>query len=608
MSARKQRRFLPEMLERRTLLSATPQGPEFKVNTWTTSNQINSSLSMDGQGNFVVVWQSAGQDTGTEGIYAQRFSSGGTLLDAEFRVNQFTTGNQTLPVVAMDLDGDFVVAWQSPAQEGILGEIWARRFTSAGTPAGDEFHVNETTTNNQFAPAVATDDAGNFVMAWHSQSGNADVSYDVYARRYNAAGTALSSEFQVNTYTTSSQNSASVAMDTDGDFVIVWRSYGQDGAGNGIVARRFDQAGMAVGVEFLVNQFTPGQQNAPSVSMDGNGAFVVAWESGAQEGATFGYGVYARRYDSAGMALGDEFHVNTYTTDAQRVPAVAVDMDGDFVITWASRLQDGSLYGIYAQAYSSGGTAEGNEFKVNTTTTASQFNPAVAIDSDGDFVVTWQSDQQDLGGFGIYAQRFGQSVVDPPHVISSIFVWENAPQRLEYQFSADVSASLSNADILLENLTTLMTIPMSAISVAYAVATNTATFTFSFPATWLPDGRYKATLLAAGITDPGGAPLPSDHVSNFYFLQGDANHDAIVNLSDFNRLATNFGLSPRDFTEGDFNYDGTVNLADFNLLAGRFGMSVAPAISQRAGTFGGTRIGKAAGKRAGVASKLTELA
>jgi hypothetical protein len=88
----------------------------------------------------------------------------------------------------------------------------------------------------------------------------------------------------------------------------------------------------------------------------------------------------------------------------------------------------------------------------------------------------------------------------------------------------------------------------------------------------LPDGHYRATLFAAGITNPGGTPLGANHVFDFFFLRGDANHDGRVNLQDFNILATNFGRSPRDFTQGDFNYDSTVNLQDFNILASRFGV------------------------------------
>ena len=110
--------------------------------------------------------------------------------------------------------------------------------------------------------------------------------------------------------------------------------------------------------------------------------------------------------------------------------------------------------------------------------------------------------------------------------------------------------------------------------------TNTATVSYTGNAGGfsgvLPDGNYRATLLAAGITNAGGTSLAADHVFNFFFLNGDANHDGNVNLSDFNILAANFGQSPRDFTQGDFNYDTVVNLSDFNILASRFGQMLGP--------------------------------
>lgn len=58
-----------------------------------------------------------------------------------------------------------------------------------------------------------------------------------------------------------------------------------------------------------------------------------------------------------------------------------------------------------------------------------------------------------------------------------------------------------------------------------------------------------------------------------YTRYGDADLNAIVNLEDFNRLASNFGQSNRFWTQGDFNYNMIVNLDDFNLLAANFGLS-----------------------------------
>lgn len=162
-----------------------------------------------------------------------------------------------------------------------------------------------------------------------------------------------------------------------------------------------------------------------------------------------------------------------------------------------------------------------------------------------------------------------------PSVISSNFLFATSPHRLQFRFDANVSASLSAADLLLENLTTGQTVPAAFINPpAYDGATNTATFTFSYPNNVLPDGDYRATLLAAGITTAGGIPLPFDHQYEFFHLTGDANRDRRVDSDDFNILASNFGLPVSSFSLGDFNYDGIVSSDDFNLLASRFGVAL----------------------------------
>jgi hypothetical protein len=158
-------------------------------------------------------------------------------------------------------------------------------------------------------------------------------------------------------------------------------------------------------------------------------------------------------------------------------------------------------------------------------------------------------------------------------------------------FSENVGPALSAGDLLLENLTTGLTIDPATMLVAYDAGANVATITFpGQPDQVLPDGNYRATIAAAGVTDIAGNALASDHVMTFFFLQGDANRDARVNLGDFNILAANFGQSGRDFTHGDFNYDGTVNLSDFNILAGRFGQVLAPPSPGATGPAATTRL------------------
>ena len=49
------------------------------------------------------------------------------------------------------------------------------------------------------------------------------------------------------------------------------------------------------------------------------------------------------------------------------------------------------------------------------------------------------------------------------------------------------------------------------------------------------------------------------------------NLDGTVNTVDFNKLAGNFGQSPRRWAHGNFDYDADVDVVDFNRLASNFG-------------------------------------
>ena len=379
---------------------------EFQINTYTSNEQKNASVAMDADGDFVVTWNSSGQDGSSQGIYAQRYNSAGEAQGSEFRVNTYTSDAQSNPSVAMDSGGDFVVIWQSDGQDGSGDGIFAQRYDAAGVAQGSEFRVNTYTNSNQADLSVAMDADGDFVVTWQS-NGQDGSSQGIYGQRYNASGVAQGSEFKVNTYTTGSQNNPAVAMDDDGDFVVTWQSNAQDASFYSIYGQRYSASGVAQGSEFRVNTYASDAQSNPSVAMDAGGDFVVTWESYGQDGS--GSGVYGQRYNATGVAQGSEFRVNTYTTSNQRSPAVAMDADGDFVVTWQGYGQDDSVYGIYGQRYNAAGMAQGSEFVVNTYTNGGQFSPSVAMDADGDFVVTWQSYSQNGSYYSIYGKQYTAS-------------------------------------------------------------------------------------------------------------------------------------------------------------------------------------------------------
>ena len=140
---------------------------------------------------------------------------------------------------------------------------------------------------------------------------------------------------------------------------------------------------VAVGDEVRVNTTAAGVQRVNStapqaVARDAAGNTVVVWTSADQDGSFDG--VYAQRYDAAGNAVGAEFQVNTTTIQTQSLAAVAMAPNGDFVITWSDASADGGAYGVYAQRYNAAGVAQGGEFRVNSTTANNQYYSSVAMD------------------------------------------------------------------------------------------------------------------------------------------------------------------------------------------------------------------------------------
>ncbi len=215
---------------------------------------------------------------------------------------------------------------------------------------------------------------GDFVVVWHSfESGGSDSYQSVQGRRYASDGTAVGDDFQVNTYTTDRQLSPSVALDADGDFVVVWYSSGSSGSDSyiSIQGQRYASDGTAAGGEFQVNTYTTFDQSFPWVAAEPDGDFVVVWQSDGSGGSDSGSSsIQGQRYASDGTTVGGEFQVNTYTTNNQIRPSVALDADGDFVVVWISDDPSFSGFSVRGQRYASDGTAAGGEIQVNTHTTA----------------------------------------------------------------------------------------------------------------------------------------------------------------------------------------------------------------------------------------------
>ena len=382
-------------------LAQAKRGGEFQINTTTGGFQRNAAIAVDPEGDFVVVWESYGQDGSGPGVVARRFGPRGTVQSPELPINSFTLATQATPVIASDAAGAFVVAWvSSPGQDGDGPGVFARRFDAYGAPQSVEFMVNTFTIDSQQFPDMARRDSGEFVVIWSSyfQDGSAN---GIFARRFDPTGVPQAVEFQVNEHTIGQQFGPAVAFDATGNMVIVWTS-AQDGSETGIFARRFGLF-TAVGGEFQVNAYTSGLQSVPDVAVFPDGDFVVAWNSDLEDGSD--YGVFGRRFGSSGAPQGAQFQINSLTFGDQLRPVVLAETDGAFVAAWSSAGQDGSDAGVFVRRFDEDGSPLGSETQVNSYTPGNQNAIAMAGGGPG-FVITWQS-PQDGDSNGVFGQRFG---------------------------------------------------------------------------------------------------------------------------------------------------------------------------------------------------------
>ena len=232
-----------------------------------------ADVILDDSGNFVVVWRSfASNDPDGTSIQAQRFAADGSKIGGQFLVNTVTAGSQEWPRVAIQDDGKFLALWTD------FNNSATQLFDASGAPIGNELRTNP---RYSYAPDVAAGANGEFLTASYVyqqgimvQRVNADGTYNGAQARIDEVGT---NPFGVNGFAF-----PSVDGTPSGDFVVTWKSY-EDGLGDtdgaGIHGRVVAADGTPRSGEFLVNSFTTGFQRYSAVAVDTSGDFMVVWDS-----------------------------------------------------------------------------------------------------------------------------------------------------------------------------------------------------------------------------------------------------------------------------------------------------------------------------------------
>ncbi len=395
-------------------------GSEFRLNTLTETGQSVPNVIVDSSGGFLVAWhhgvaslfdEMRGQRVTTDG---QRIGGEMDLLDAvEGRAMGMYVHRPALVALA---NGGFQAAWAGTYWEQTGPSTWTRRdgivtgrYGADGTLSGDYLAVPLQPIGQPAYPAASPTANGNLAVVW-SGAGSAD-SLGTYRRLFDGNGAPAADVAMLNTTTTDGQFQPRIAAAASGSHAVVWRGNGP-GDSQGVFLRRFDASGLPTSGEVRVNVTTSGTQMTPDLAMQRDGRHLVVWQG---NGPGDDQGVFARRYNAAGIALGDEIRVNLTTAGYQGAPAVAAMPDGGFVVVWQGN-GSGDDSGIFMRRFDEFGAPNALEVAVNTTVAGGQLRPALAIAAGGEIIVVW-----DGAGVGDTLGVFGQVHARPGNLHRSGF-------------------------------------------------------------------------------------------------------------------------------------------------------------------------------------------
>jgi phosphatidylserine/phosphatidylglycerophosphate/cardiolipin synthase-like enzyme len=298
-------------------------GSRVYVNATLTGQQVSPSLAMTPDGHISVSFL---DDQASSGDYQVRLSTFTAATASakvnEIQVNGTSTGTHTqADVAAYPTTGSnwtTVVVWNDDSDGNGFGDINGRAVTQTGSSVWAEKRLNSTATGDQTVPSVAAN-ADGFVVAWELWTGSggaachtyttipgftvaaADTGRCIQVREFNASGTPTATEFEVsnglfttNGYTGSNayaggpnpnpnigdQRSPSVAIDSNGDYVVAWQELTPYHPGWDIFARGFLKGGGSNAdtlSEYQMNPVIPNNQLSPDVASDPSGNFSLVY-------------------------------------------------------------------------------------------------------------------------------------------------------------------------------------------------------------------------------------------------------------------------------------------------------------------------------------------
>jgi len=344
-------------------------------------NAVSPQVAMDNNGNAIIVWP---QYNGTSWqIFKSEYRGGVWTYPSSLSDNISPDGQSAYdPQVAMDNNGNAIIVWYQ--SDGAKFQIFKSEY-HGGVWTHPGLLSDNISPNGQNAenPQVAMDNNGNAIIVWQQSDG----SYlQIFKSEYRG-GVWTNPSSLINNISPNGQNAAypQVAMDNNGNAIIVW--FQSDGAKNQIFMSEY-RSGAWTNPSSLSDNISPDGQDAadPQVAMNDNDNAIIVWYQYDKAN----WQIFKSEYRNGTWKHPTSLGTNI-SPDGQDAagPQVAMDNNNNAIIVWYQ--YDGTYDRIFKSEYRSSAWKNPTSLSDNISPDGqSALYPQVAMDNNGNTIITWQ--------------------------------------------------------------------------------------------------------------------------------------------------------------------------------------------------------------------------
>ncbi len=313
-------------------------------------------------------------------------------------INSNSDGDQIQPVVATNDTGRLVYVWEDDSDDSDgkitttsnnAHDIYARVMLpeSCAISGNSQIVVNVKTEGHQSEPDVAMDKNGNFVVVWTDDHDN-NGSTQIYMRGFNADGSQRFATKTVNTIDTRNQYQPRIAMAADGQFAVSWTDTESSASTPQINVRGFTADGKEAFAQRAIADEVAGSRIKSDIFMDNSHNIIVVWED--DEDGNGSTQVKMRILDASGNNKTKVKTVNSASKGDQNMPSVSGKPDGsEFIVVWQN-VATSTNYSIMGRTFNASGAEINADFTLSNSDVAQKVtDPHVCMNAKGAAKVVW---------------------------------------------------------------------------------------------------------------------------------------------------------------------------------------------------------------------------